>query len=303
MMEPRSPRAPRGRFVLLRSLTAGFVLLGAAFMGVHLHDLTWIRQVANGVDQGRDLTAAERLQQYIQFAHTQIKNPRYADLPAGPVRLYYMLNPMHPGPGDVLRWGSDYRGGCGSHTRVVTAMLASKGIPSRSLHILDPQGNSIHTVVEARIGDRWVVSDPLYGIVYHRRDGALATREDLVTDYANFRRQVDNVRGYNKQLYDFDQATLFNWNKIPVVLPGIRKVLVMMFGEAWVAGIERPEIWMWPYEMYAVLCFLAAIVCAWWSLRLQPKKPAARVISGGSAPTPRPAPDLRVVHKETSGVR
>ena len=268
---PRLRRVPRAAWVGC----VAFALLGAVLMLTYVGDRALLARTARQVEGGRALSPEGRLTAYVQFANRSLRNPRYQDLPAGPVRLYYRLNPLHPGAGDVLRWGSDYRGACGSHSRVVVAMLESAGIPARHLQILNPRGQRIHTVVQAWIGGRWVVADALYGIVFHRRDGALATAEELSLDRPNFLAQVRHVPGYDSVLYDFDQVTSFNWNKIQVLLPAIRKVLVLLVGEQRVAEMTRPAIWAWPQQFYGVACLVvsaALLLLALWP-GLRPAKP------------------------------
>ncbi len=239
--------------------SAAFAVVGLWLMLAYQADRQLLARTAREADGGPAPTPAERLERYVRFANQSIRNPRYEDLHPLSVKLYYRFSPFHPGPGDVLRWGGDYRGSCGSHVRVVVAMLQSAGIPAHHLQILDTRGHAIHSVVQAEIGGRWVVADALYGIVYRRRDGALATAEDLNLDRPNFRAQVQGVRGYDSTNYDFDQVTSFNWNKIPVLLPTLRKVLVVFLGEERVSQIARPDIWMWPQLCYGLACLAVAV--------------------------------------------
>ena len=234
-----------------------FAVLAVVLGAWYLNDLQLVKRTAQRVDAGQPWTPEQRLERYVSFAVTQLRNPKARDL-SPLVRFYYRWNPAHPGAGDVLRWGSDYRGACDSHSRVVLAMLRASGVPSRPLEHQDRAGRSIHTVVEARIAGRWVVADPLYGIVFRRRDGSLATASDLRQDRALFLSQVEHVRGYDVQRYDFDPAGHINWDKIPVVLPAVHAALVAGLGKARVDDIARPDLWMWPQALYAVLCALLA---------------------------------------------
>jgi hypothetical protein len=261
--------SPSGRtFIRLARLgSAVFALLGAALLLCYASDRALLARTARQVDAGRALTPEQRLVAYVDFAHRTIRHPTYRDLPAGLVRLYYRFNPFHPGPGDVLRWGGDYRGSCGSHVRVVVAMLQASGVRCHHLQILDAAGQPTHSVVQARIEGRWVVADALYGIVFRRRDGALASVEDLVADHPNFLAQVQGVRGYDTVHYDFKHVTSFNWKKIPVILPTIHWALERALGPERVAHMVRPRIWMWPQEFYAMACLMASgllLVAAVW---------------------------------------
>ena len=246
-------------------------LLGGIFYWGFRSDLELVRRTAAAVDAGQSLTPEQRLTRYVHFASSTIRNPRYSQLPSG-VRFYYRWNPLHPGAGDVLRWGSDYRGGCGSHVRVVMAMLQASGLKCRPLLLLDSTGKSVHTDVETWIDGRWVVADALYGIVFRRRDGALATTEDVRADSEAFLRQVLPVPGYDAARYSFRPVANFNWKKVPVVLPALRRGLSALLGEQWVRSVVTPGIWSWPEEMYAVLCWVAAVSCLCLSRRAAPRR-------------------------------
>jgi hypothetical protein len=227
------------------------------------------------------MSPEQRLIRYVSFAHAGLRNSRIKDLPSL-VRLYYRWNPVHPGAGDVLRWGSDYRGGCGSRTRVVVAMLRSVNVQSRPLLHLNNAGQSVHTVVEAKIEGRWVVADAYYGIVFRRRDGALATAADMQRDPSAFLAQVEHVPGYDIDKYNFIPVTRLNWNKIPVVLPLIRGVLARLLGESKVNDLARPNIWMWPQEIYSLLCMLLASAFGLLAVYLRKKSPLPRSRRSGS---------------------
>jgi len=276
----------KDRRVLRQVLGAGalvFALLSAGFYLGYRADRRFLAQIAEQIDGGRRLTDAQRVEQYVDYAFHEIRNPRFEEIKPWPVRLYYLTNPLHPGPGDVLRWGSDYRGGCGSHSRVVHAALEARGVHSRVLLILDDRGHSIHTVIEALVDGRWIVADPLFGIVYHRRDGALATREDLAADTAFFRTQVDTIPGYDRR-YDYDSVTLLNWRKLPIVLPALRSLLTSLLGAEKVKAIARPGIWMWPQAFMSLVCLIVSFALAFSAWRISSRGRVARASPDAAGP-------------------
>jgi hypothetical protein len=134
----------------------------------------------------------------VDFVAHQLRDPRLEEIGPWPVRLYSLLNLLHHGHGDVARWGCDCRGNCGSHSRVLVAMLQSREAHVTQLHFLDSRGKLIHTVVQASVDGRRV-ADGASGIVYRRRDGALATAADLLADTAFFRARMARVSGYPRE--------------------------------------------------------------------------------------------------------
>ncbi len=232
----------------------------------HFRDLRLVALTAGRVDAGRAWSPSERFERYVRFANAELKDPGYAGLSSLPVRLYYRFNPMHPGPGDVIRWGADYRGSCGSFTRVVVAMLRTRGIDSRPLLLRDPDGRSIHTVVEAWVDGRWVVADPQFGVIFRNRAGQLATAAELSRDTSLVYAESNGGRDYPPQ-YNYLSYTRMNWEKIPVLLPAVRSAFVHAFGAERVDAMARPSIWMWPQAAWGIACGAGAIVCATVALR------------------------------------
>ncbi len=261
-------RSPR-RFYLVCAAAVVLAAAGIALYVAYQADRRLLAQVAQRVAADPTLTDEQRLELDVKYVAHQLHDPTFEEISPWPVRLYYLLNPLHPGPGDILRWGSDYRGNCGSHSRVLVAMLQSQGVDAQQLHLLDPQGRSIHTVVQARINGRLAVADGAFDIIYRRRDGSLATAADLAADTMLFHAQTTNVAGYPRQ-YVYLSTTVLNWQKVPVVLPAIRAALKLVLGGERVSQIRRPGIWMWPQAFYSLLSLILAGTFAVIAWRLRP---------------------------------
>jgi hypothetical protein len=278
---------PMRRPFLYATLAACFAMVAAALLALHASDERELLQVADRIDPAHRLSEREVFEQSNAFAYHELRDPGPAGLPNALVRAYYRFNPLHPSAGDVLRWGVDYRGPCGSSSRVVIELLKARNIPSRALMLLDENGESIHTVVEALVDGRWVVGDPSQGVVFHDAAGQLMTRQQLASDTTTFRANARTVPIYRPE-YDYDSVTNFNWRRIPVVLPFLRSVLVGVLGEARVHAFVRPAIWMHPKLAYAYFSIALAIVCAWMAWRTR------RVPAG------LPAPHLRVARHDAA---
>jgi hypothetical protein len=263
------------RVSVLWLIAVACMALSAGAWLAHRSEVRTLDELARRVRGEGPKSSEEILVTFTDFVHRSIRNPGFSDLPPL-VRAYYWLNPVHPGPGDVIRWGSDYRGGCGSHTGVLVAMLRASGIEARPFFLLDSAGSSRHTVVQARIDGRWVISDPNFGILYRRRDGVLATAQEIAADEPRFEEQVASVPGYNP-VFRYDHVALLNWRKVPVLLPALRRLLVFLLGEERVGNLARPDVWMWPRAMLALVGLCGAIVCAGgaaWSDRALAPAPA-----------------------------
>jgi hypothetical protein len=236
----------------LRWSCALLALIGVAQLSAYRADRLLVARTARQVLGGAETTEEQRLLRAIAFTSEHLRETRLETLEPWNVRLYYRLNPLHPGPGDVLRHGRDYRGGCGSSTRVAVGLLEADHVKARPLLLLDAKGRSEHTVIQAWVDGRWVIADPLFGFAYRRRDGWLATVEDLRADRGQYFNAVAGMPYYMSGRFGFEHVTLLNWQKIPVLLPAVRAVLAAVIGDDAVDKLVRPRIWMWPQLFYAL---------------------------------------------------
>ncbi len=227
-----------------------------------ISDQQFFRSLADELLEGKRLSDQKILTRFVDYAHNELERPSYEDLPSPLIKLYYKYNPFHPSARDVIEYGCDYRGGCGSSSRVVLELLSAAGIRSRSLILLDDEDRSIHAVVNTFIGGKWAVADPLYGIVFIRGDSTLVTAEELREDRDLFLSNVTQVPGYPADVYDYDNYALMNWKKIPVVMPAARWALSRTIGEERTASITRPRIWMYPLPAFAVAFTVFTVVFA-----------------------------------------
>ena len=217
--------------------------------------------VADDIMKGEHLTGQERLQRFVDYAYNNLERPTYDELKPL-TRLYYRFNPFHPSARDVVMRGCDYRGGCGSSSRVVMALLDASGIKSRSLILRDQNDVRTHAVVNAFINDNWVVADPLYGIVFTSPSGGIVTAEQLRRDRALFLANAERNPSYPQLVFTYDNYALMNWKKIPVILPAMRWALSRTIGEERTAAISRPKIWMYPVPAFAILFTVFALLFA-----------------------------------------
>lgn len=107
-------------------------------------------------------------------------------------------------------WTMLVQGGpCGTHARVLARMLQLAGIEARiaQLH------RGAHIVVVAEIGGRRVPLDPLTGRAYRRRDGGLASLEDVRSDWSFYVQQIPE--GFESAVVDYSDVRYTNWSRLP----------------------------------------------------------------------------------------
>jgi hypothetical protein len=105
-------------------------------------------------------------------------------------------------------------------------------------------------VVEARPRDteRWVVMDALYGQVFERADGKLASFADVEGDWAQYQGQI--AESYPRK-FDYDGVRYTNWDKVPVLMPSVRYLLEAVLGRDTVATMSLRTSLLNLYDVYS----------------------------------------------------
>ncbi len=255
-------------FLWLSALCAGVAItLLLAYRKEHSLVSAFADEAARGVPDDAEAI----VERYVEFAHDALAPATFTGAGGRAVRLYYRVNPLHPGPGDVVRWGSDFRGPCGSYSRVVHVMLDERGIRNRFLFLTDPRGSTIHTVLEVELGGKWAVVDPSFGIVYRRPGGGYASAAELKADPSLLQWNVRSIEGYDAS-YAYQSTTHLNWKKVPILLPALRIVLEALLGPERVAEIGRPDLWIWPRLFASLVLAACSVVFALVGWRLERRR-------------------------------
>ncbi len=192
---------------------------------------------------------------------------------------------------DLLATGE---GGCGSFSLVVGKALDRAGIDFRILQMTCQQNTpGCHILLEAKIDGRWAVLDPLFDLSFRKPDGKLASFAEVSRDWDQFRQQVPESRRtapptseryYDTAMYDYSDVRGTNWNKVPVLMPAVRRLLV------WVIGEERTKyisLRSWVYdinEVYLVassIAYLLVLLLHWrrWRKRRTQRRATSREVA------------------------
>jgi len=198
-------------------------------------------------------------------------SPPYRQVPLW-VHLYYRLSPLKPDPFHVLRFGTDCRGPCGSRSRVLAALLESRDIPVRltALHVGE---RAVHTVVEAKCSQKWVILDPTYNLFFRSMSGELMSKEEIKAHPEIFWKTADKKQGtgvpyhteYPTDTYTFEEVYPFNWEAIPFLLPLLKKCLNTFFAHNslsqwfhWPESYRRPKLFTAKTTLFFSLFFIFA---------------------------------------------
>ena len=119
-------------------------------------------------------------------------------------------------------------GACGTHSHVLAKLLKQSGIPVRIAQMKCGKEYGCHIVVEAKISNKFVVLDPLYNLSFRNTKGQLASFSEVSHNWDFYKKQVPE--DYEMKM-KYEGVRYTNWNKIPVLMPLLKKLLIAFFGD------------------------------------------------------------------------
>jgi hypothetical protein len=149
-------------------------------------------------------------------------------------------------------------GACGSFSTVLARMLQDYKYQVRIAQMTVHGIFAKHNVVEARTTQGWVVLDPLYDVYFINPDKKLASFEDIKNDWNYYKAQLPS--GYDTN-YRYEGVRYSNWTKIPVVLPGVKKILDLTLGKKEADTISLRTYFLRKYNIcfYIFLTFFVIV--------------------------------------------
>jgi hypothetical protein len=121
------------------------------------------------------------------------------------------------------------KGACGSYAMVLSRVLENYDYSLRIAQMKAKGRFAAHNVVEVKLKEGWIVLDPLYDVYFIKPGGAgLASYSDVQHDWQYYSTQLPS--NYNRA-YKYEDVRYTNWNKIPIVLPAIKRVLDLVLGK------------------------------------------------------------------------
>lgn len=139
------------------------------------------------------------------------------------------------------------RGACGSYSQVLARILKTYHFPVRIAQMKADGYFGAHNIVEAKIGDNWVVLDPTFNLYFTRPDARLASFGDVRDNWKYYSKQVPV--GYNP-IYRYEDVRYTNWTKIPVISPALRSLLTLVIGREKTNTFSMRTLFMNTYQVY-----------------------------------------------------
>jgi hypothetical protein len=118
-------------------------------------------------------------------------------------------------------------GACGSYSLVLARIIDTYHYPVRIAQMKAHGIYGAHHIVEVNTGSSWVLLDPTYNLCFTRPDGHLASFKDIQQDWNYYVHQVPADYDLN---YNYEDVRYTNWEKIPILMPAIKKVMTLCIG-------------------------------------------------------------------------
>ena len=131
---------------------------------------------------------------------------------------------IHPVTYDLMTATS----GCGGYSYILSRLLNELKITNRIAQMKVGELYSGHVVVEAKTSKGWVVLDGSYDLYFKKAGGQLASYKDVQHNWNYYRTQVPS--DYKHQ-YKYEGVRYTNWDKIPVVMPALKGILMLAVGK------------------------------------------------------------------------
>src|SRR5882724_2122005 len=148
------------------------------------------------------------------------------------------------------------RGACGSYSMVLARTLENYDFPVRIAQMKAKGIFAAHNIVEVKTEKGWVVLDPLFDIYFIKPDLTLASFLDVKNDWEYYKKQLPPKYDMN---YKYEDVRYSNWEKIPVILPAIKRILDLAIGKQKADTISMRTYFLKMYDFYFYLILVLYI--------------------------------------------
>jgi len=162
------------------------------------------------------------------------------------------------------------RGACGSFSMVLARVLQGYQYDVRIAQMKSKGTFAAHNIVEARTRHGWVVLDPLFDASFVKPTAELASFEDVRNNWSYYKKQVPQDYDMTNQ---YEDVRYTNWEKIPVILPAIKKVLDLSLGKKEADTVSVRTLFLRKFNIcFNIVLFLFLLVFSYTIVKLIKKK-------------------------------
>jgi hypothetical protein len=148
------------------------------------------------------------------------------------------------------------QGACGSYSKVMVGIAKKLGYECRigQMKVNGLYGG--HIIPEIHTANGWVVVDPMYNLAFVNAEGKHATFQEVSSNWDYYKHQVP--ANYNHD-YRYEAVRYTNWDKVPVVLPMMKKALDFSIGKQRADAISIRVDLLSIYNIYSFILLLLII--------------------------------------------
>jgi len=145
------------------------------------------------------------------------------------------------------------RGACGSYAMVLARILENYDYPVRIAQMKSKGVFAAHNIVEVKTNKGWVVLDPLFNVYFIKPDLNLASFEDVKNNWDYYKKQLPPTYDMS---YRYEDVRYSNWQKIPLILPTVKKILDLVLGKQKADTISMRTYFLKMYDFYFYIMLL-----------------------------------------------
>ncbi len=158
------------------------------------------------------------------------------------------------------------RGACGSFSMVLARILQGYHFPVRIAQMKANGQFAAHNIVEAQTAHGWAVLDPLFDVYFINPKHKLASFDDVKNDWSYYKNQLPKNYDLN---YQYDDVRYSNWNKIPFVMPAMKKMLDFTMGKKQADMISLRVYFLKKYNLcFNILLIFSFLIFSYTLVRL-----------------------------------
>jgi hypothetical protein len=111
-------------------------------------------------------------------------------------------------------------------------------------------------VLEVNTNTGWAVLDPTFDVYFKKPNAGMASFADVEGNWKYYTSQLP--AGYDTS-YKYEDVRYTNWEKIPILLPAVKKTLDFLLGEQRAGKISMRTYFLKVYDIYFYLTLLIYI--------------------------------------------
>ncbi|HLK27381.1 MAG TPA: hypothetical protein VKT28_02285 [Puia sp.] len=185
---------------------------------------------------------------------------------------------FHPATVDLMT----ANGACGSYSLVLARVMQNYHFPIRIDQMKANGKYASHNIIEVNVSGKWIVLDPLYDLCFIKPGGVgLASFDDVRSNWAYYSKQLP--QGYDTA-YRYEDVRYSNWEKVPIILPAIKKMLDLVLGKQKADTISLRVHFLRMYDFYFYVALFFFVPIAFLTIRKIIKKKQAVISNQRSSP-------------------